>query len=251
MNAQASSAERPFRPFTRVLATPPGWPWDQTRAAMLEARHTSPVASDGVNIIVRRIKAWALGEGGEFVAIYLRVGDPFPAQGLDVDVRGRTIHIDLPSRAARAEQLKDQVTRIAAVSVMVVVVLGLVTLAFERRAALDDHLGDAEVRVAHEAREAHAVARAKHDAEALTELDVTDGLDKAINDLTYVTAAKDSTARLDAFYWSKGFWAVEAHGNDAPIKDPGVTLQKSTTPVRPGVWLWAAPDPSSSREIPR
>ncbi len=251
MNASASQMDRPFRPFTRVVMTPPGWPWDQTRAAMLEARHTSPLSNDGVNIIVRRLKSWAMGEGGEFVAIYLRAGDALPAQGIDVDVRGRSIHIDLPSRAARAEQLKDQVTRIAAVAVMVIVVLALITLAFERRTALDDHMGDAEVRIEHVAREAHAVASAKQDAEALTELGVTDGLDHAVGDLTYVTAAKDPAARLDAFYWSKGFWAIEAHGADAPIKDPGVTLQKSPKPVRPGVWMWAAPDPSNSREMPR
>jgi len=251
MNASLSQMDRPFRPFTRVVTTPPGWPWDQARAAMLEARHTSPLSNDGVNIMVRRLKSWALGEGGEFVAIYLRAGDPLPAQGLDVDVRGRTIHIDLPSRAARAEQRKDQVTRIGAVAVMVIVVLGLITLAFERRAALDDHLGDAELRIDREAREAHAVVRAKQDAEALSELGVTDGLDHAINDLTYVTAAKDPAARLDAFYWSKGFWAVEGHGGDAPVKDSGLTLQKSPKPVRPGVWLWAAPDPANSEEAPR
>lgn len=246
MNASLSPIDRPFRPFTRVLATPPGWPWDQSRAAMLEARHTSPVSSDGVNIIVRRLKAWAMGESGEFVAIYLRAGDPLPAQGLDVEVRGRTIHIELPSKAARAEQLKDQLTRVGAVAVMVVVVLALVTLAFERRTALDNHLGDAELQIDREAREAHALAHAKQNAEALSELGVTDGLDKAINDLAYVAAAKDPAARLDAFYWSKGFWAVEAHGNEAPVKDTGLTLQKSAKPVRPGVWLWAAPDPSNS-----
>ncbi len=244
MNASVPSTDRPFRPFTRVLATPPGWPWDQSRAAMLEARHTSPVSSDGVNIIVRRLKAWALGESGEFVAIYLRAGDPFPAQGIDIDVRGRTIHIDMPSRAARAEQLKDQVTRVAAILVMVVVVLSLITLAFERRGALNDRLDEAETQIDHEAREAHAVTRAKQDAEALSELGVTDGLDHAVNDLTYLSAAHDPSARLDAFYWSKGFWAVEAHGSDTPIKDTAVTLQKSPKPVRPGVWLWAAPDSS-------
>ena len=251
MNASATSLDRPFRPFTRVLATPPGWPWDQSRAAMLEARHTSPVTNDGVNIIIRRLKPWGLGEGGEFVAIYLRIGDAMPAQGFDIDVRGRSIHIDLPSRAARAEQLKDQIARTAAVVLMVVVVLGLVTLAFERRAALDDRLTDAALRIEHEAREAHAMARAKQDAEALSELGVDDGLDHTVNDLTYVTTAKDPAARVDAFYWSKGFWAVEAHGNDAPVKDTGLSLQKSAKPVHPGVWLWAAPDPASNGEAGR
>jgi len=247
VNASAPSVDRPFRPFTRVLATPPGWPWDQSRAAMLEARHTSPVSNDGVNIIVRRLKGWALGDGGEFVAIYLRAGDVFPAQGLDVDVRGRTIHIDLPSRAARAEQFKDQAIRIAAAAVMVVVVLGLVPLAFERRGAFENRLDEAEVRIEHEAREAHAVARAKQDAEALSELGATDGLDKAVADLAYVSAAKDPAARIDAFYWNKGFWAIEARGGDVPIKDNAVTLQKSAKPVRPGVWLWAAPDTANAQ----
>ncbi len=251
MNASMSPIDRPGRPFTRVLATPPGWPWDQTRVAMLEARHTSPVSSDGVNIIVRRLKPWSMGEGGEFVAIYLRIGDPLPPQGLDVEVRGRTIHIDLPSRAARAEQLKDQATRVGAVVVMLLILLGLITLAFERRTALDDRLNDAEVQSSHMAREAHAMARAKQDAEGLSELGVGDGLGHALDDLTYVTAAKDPAARLDAFYWSKGFWAVEAHGGDAPVKDTGLNLQKSVKPVRPGVWLWAAPDPVAASEIRR
>ncbi len=251
MNASMSPIERPGRPFTRVLATPPGWPWDQTRAAMLEARHTSPVSSDGVNILVRRLKAWSMGEGGEFVAIYLRIGDPLPPHGLDVEVRGRTIHVDLPSKATRAQNLKDQATRVGALVVMVLVLLGLITLTFERRTALDDHLNDAEFQSSHLAREAHAMAKAKQDAEALTELGVSDGLGHALDDLTYASAAKDPAARLDAFYWSKGFWAVEAHGSDAPVKDPGLNLQRSAKPVRPGVWLWAAPDPVASSEAVR
>ncbi len=251
MNASVSPVDRTFRPFTRVFTTPAGWPWDQSRVAMLEARHSSPVRGGEANIIVRRLKGWALGQSGEFVAIYIRAGDQTPAQGFDIDVQGRTIHIDMPSRAARAEQLKEQATRIGAVVIMIVVVLALITLTFERRTALDDRLNDAELQVTREGRAAHAVAHAKQDAEALTELGVTDGLDKAINDLTYVTAAKDPAARLDAFYWSKGFWAVEAHGSDAPIKDPGVTLQKSPRPVRPGVWLWAAPDPSNTHGVPQ
>ncbi len=250
MNASATM-NRAVQPFTRVLTTPPGWPWDQSRAAMLEARHTSPLSNDGVNIIVRRLKAWALGEAGEFVAIYLRAGDPLPALGFDIEVRGRTMHVDLPSRAARAEQVKDQAIRIGAVLVMLVVVLGLITLAFERRGALDDRLGDAEVQVAHQAREAHAVARAKQDAEALAELGVADGLDKAVGDLTYLTAAHDPAVRLDTFYWSKGFWAVEAHGAEPPLRDSAVILQKSARPVRPGVWLWAAPDAPAGKGAPR
>lgn len=238
MNAPLSPPA--FRPFTRVVATPPAWPWDQARVAHLEALHTSPLSGGDANLVLRRLKPWAPGQPGEFAAIYLRAGDTPPAGGFDIDIQGRKLHIDLPSPAARAAALREKAWLVGSVAVIVIALSGLTMLALQRRAALDDRLTTLETRLDRDVHNARTVAHAKRDAEALAELELAaQGPNRVLADLNRVTIGKAANARIDAFYWRKGYWAVESHGDARPIEGPGLVIQRSAKPVHPGVWLWA------------
>ncbi len=237
-----------FRPFTRVLSVPPAWPWDQARAARLEAQHTSPVSGDSINILVRRLEPWRLNEPGRYVAVYLRAGEARAGQGFDIEVQGRRVHIDLPSPALRAAMIRERAWQAGAVIAIVLGMGCLGTLTFQRRDAFDDRLTADETRIHREAHLAKAVLQAGRDAQTLAGagLDHQD-LDQALADLKYVTLAKDPAVRVDAFYWNKGYWAVEGEGDAPPVRDANLNLQRSARPVRRGVWLWAAQDQETSR----
>lgn len=239
MNAPLSPTDASaFRPFARVVTTPPAWPWDQSRAARLEALHTSPLA--GADLLLRRLKAWAPGQPGEFAAIYLRAGEAPPAGGFDIEIQGRTLHIDQPSPAARAAALRDKAWRFGSAAVIIIALAGMTALAVQRRAALDDRLTTLETRLDRDVHKARALAHAKRDASALAELELAPrGMDRVLADLDRVTVSKADGARIDAFYWRRGYWAIEAHGDARPVDGPGLVIQRSAKPVRRDVWLWA------------
>lgn len=238
MNAYSGDRPGP-KPFTRTLAVPPGWPWDQARAAKLEALHTSPASGDTVTTLVKRVKPWAYGEPGEFVAVYVR--GAAAGQVFEIDVHGRTVRVEVPSKAAREAMVRERAWQLGSALVVVLAIGGLLLLAAQRRQALEDRLTAAELKIEHQSREARAIAAAKTNARLLGELGLKDqGVDSIMRDLSHVAAVKESDARIDAFYWRKGFWAVEAHGDTPPVRDAELSLQRSTKPVRPGVWLWAS-----------
>ena len=237
-----------MRPFTRIIHAPPGWPWDQTRAAKLEAHHTSPISGDGITIIVRRLKSWSFGDTGEFVAVYLRTGDTSAEEDFDIEVQGQRLRIEVPSRAARETAIREQAWQLGAGLVIAFALASLSMLAWQRRAALEDHLDSADMRVAHEVRDAKTLQRAKADAYALGTLDLKDQTaGTVLQDIEKVAMAKNDNARIDAFYWRKGYWAVEAHGDAPPVKGMDLNLQKSTKPVRKDVWLWMVSDGGASK----
>jgi hypothetical protein len=239
MNASAMNDRPSFRPFTRVVTTPPAWPWDQTRASKLEAQHTSPVSGGDIVILVRRLKPWAFNEPGEFVAIYLRSAD-MTINGFDIEVKGRSLRIELPSSAQRQAIMKERVTLVACIAVIVLAFVGLTLLALQRRAALEERIAQAELRVQRMERQSRGVANAKADARALAALDVkTQTVDQVLRDLNRVAVSIKDDARIDAFYWRGGHWAVEARGEAPPVRGMDLELQKSVKPVRKGVWLWA------------
>jgi hypothetical protein len=240
MNASAISDRPTSKPFTRVMTTPPAWPWDQTRAARLEAHHTSPVSGGDITILVRRLKPWAFNEPGEFVAVYVRAGDAV-GDGIDIEVQGRRVRVELPSRAKRDAMLKERAVQIGCVVVLVLAFVGLTMLALQRRASLEERIAQAEVRVQRLTRQSQGLLNAKADARALAAIDVKgQTIDQVISDLNRVSMSMNEDARIEAFYWRKGYWAVEARGEEPPVRGMDGDLQKSVKPVRRGVWIWAA-----------
>lgn len=240
MNDQSRS-ERAFKPFTRVVTAPPAWPWDQTRAATLEAQHTSPVSGDDVVVVVRRLKPWSYGQEGKFCAIYLRGADIRQGLKFDVDVQGHHLTIDMPSPEQKARQASARAWVLGFGGVIIVSLLLMGMLTMQRRTAEADQLTQAETLLQRRAHEAEGITRAKANAQALAELNQGNHtLDNALADLKMLSLRRDSAVRIDAFYWNKGYWAVEAHGTTSPVPDATVPLQRSSNPVRKDVWLWVS-----------
>lgn len=134
MNA-LSGPDGGAKPFTRVVTTPPALPWDQARAAHLEARHTSPISAgtsgQSLSIIVKRLEPWRPKTAGRFVAVYLR-GAPKGALSFDIEVQGRTVRVDIPSRAEQAERLRQRLWIGGTAAVMAVALLAQIALTLHR-----------------------------------------------------------------------------------------------------------------------
>lgn len=236
------------KPFTRVVTAPPAWPWDQHRAARMEAQHTSPLSGDDITVIVRRLKPWGWNEPGKFVAVYLRGVDLRDDLNFQVDVQGQTITVDLPSRERKMADSRNRALILAFGGAIVVAFVAMTSLMLQRRAQEADQLSLLETRLNHQAQEAERVRRAHDDALALEDLGVRyRTLDQAIGDLKVFTLKRDPAARIDAFYWNHGYWAVEVHGKDPPLSDATVPLQKAPKPVRKDTWLWVSAHEDGAR----
>ncbi len=235
------SDRRGAKPFTRVLTTPPGWPWDQTRIATLEARHTSPVSSPDIAIVMRRLQPWRFGESGRFVAIYVRDGDIHQGLKLDLEIGGKKVSVDMPSPHQKAEQSRERLWNLGLVGLITCCLIGFGMVTLQRRAAEAERMTELETLMTRKVRDAEGVARAKADAEALADLNLDNRtLDNALQDLKTLSYQRDPATRLEAFYWNKGYWAVEVRDDKTPVRDATVPLQRSTKPVRKGVWLWVS-----------
>jgi len=242
------SDRRSVKPFTRVLNTPPGWPWDQARIATLEARHTSPVSGGDIAIVMRRLQPWGFGEGGRFVAIYVRDREIQEGLKLDLEVGGKKIVIDMPSPLRKAEQARERLWNLGLAGLIACCLVGLSMMTLQRRTAEAERLTELETQMTRKVRDAEGVGRAKADAEALADLNLDNRtVDNAMQDLKVISLQRDPASRIDAFYWSKGYWAVEVHGDTPPVKDATVPLQRSTKPVRKGVWLWVSAEEDGAR----
>jgi hypothetical protein len=240
MNA-LSGAEMVAKPFTRIINTPPALPWDQERAAKLEAKHTSPISTTAtgqdLTIIVRRLEPWKPRAIGRFVAIYLRGSGHKLGLSFWVDVHGRQVKVDIPSKTGQTEALKQKTWIIASVTIIGLCLFGQAALTINRRSEVASRLDVLEIQTQRLTKQEASVSKAKQNAQALAELNMTGRTpEDVINALRTVTLSRDTNSRIEAFLWEEGDWALEVRGEATPLKE--MSMMKAPKPVRRGVWLW-------------
>ena len=97
--AVATAAAVEPKVFVRVIPTPPGMPWDQARAAALEARQGAPLPLIDVAYQVRRLAPWAPGQPGRHAAFYVRAQEVGEALATVQTVDGRSLTVQFVSFA--------------------------------------------------------------------------------------------------------------------------------------------------------
>lgn len=246
MNAlSAQSGE--IRPFTRVITTPPAFPWDQERAAQLEARHTSPMAGmtgGSLTIVVKRLKPWRPRETGRFAAVYLKGNVPPHGLSFSVDVQGQPIKVEIASKAAQAAQLRQRAWLFGSAIIVGLALTLQVGLVVKRRAEIQDRLAQLQPQIERMAKLNAGMTKTRQNAQALSDLDLQGrDVQGAINTLRTVTVSRDPASRIEAFHWDRGDWALEVRGEAAPLKQGTITLERAPRPVRRGVVLWVYSQP--------
>jgi hypothetical protein len=244
-DAPAGLPPEPPRPppkvLVRVFTVPLGLPWEQARAAGLEARHGSPLPIAEVALLCRRLQPWRPGEAGRYVALYVlasEVGDGFETS-VEVDGRSTPVRFASPQERSRAARRLVLVGFVAAVVSAVIAVAGLSSLAIRDEART--RLVSAEMGARARLRLALQIQSQRTEVRALEAVEGRGApLDEVLSDLGHASGAQAPEAWIDAFHWERGLVAVEAHGDDPPLRaGPGQRVERSQKPIRSGVYLWS------------
>lgn len=248
VDAEAPARPPPPQVFVRALSTPPGLPWEQSRAATLDARHGAPLPIVDLLHQVRRLDRWGPGRPGRFAAFYVRAREFREAFETEVEVDGQAVKVRFGAPAADLGRLR---TAGGALAVLVLSGLLLGTgmmLAWQARATVTTQLEAEEQLAASRLRMAEAQRERARSVREVSRL-VGQGrpLDEVLADLSWVATSKGPEARVVGVHWERGLLAVEARGEAAPFLAADRALQRSPRPLRPGVWLWAVGRPGSAQ----
>jgi len=239
-NPDAQPIEPPSGPrvFVRTIAAPPGWPWEQQRAANLDARHSAPLPLGEVAMQLRRIEAWRPGQAARYAAFYVRRGEVRGRLETLVEVAGRPERVTFlaPGEQQRLAR-RFALTAVAAFAITAVIVLSIVSAVLSRERA-EAQLQAAEAAASAKLARARAIRTLRAQSEALDAADRGGRLDAVLADLAWASAAKTPDARIEAWRWQGGLMAVESRGEASPFTTTDRLIQKAPKPLRKRVWLW-------------
>jgi hypothetical protein len=226
--------------FVRTLTVPPGWPWEQARTADLDARHGSPLPAAEVIYQVKRLTGWSPGRPGRFAAFYVLAKDVGERLETHARVDGQDVGVVFEAPTLAEGRLRRLGLVGLAAGVMAFLLVLSAGVALGRRAELESQLAIAEQKAASKLKAASDKARLKAQAQALRyRADRGAPLSEVLADMAWISSAKSPDTHIEAFHWDRGYLAVEARGDVAPIEMlSGETLERSAKPIRPGVWLW-------------
>jgi hypothetical protein len=232
-------APGPPKLFTRLITTRPGPPWDQARQAELEARLGAPARLSEVAYRLQRLDPWRPGKPVRYAAVYARAEEARQGLVAAASVGDREITVRFTPPAERARQARTAALLALAAAAAVVVVAALAGTVAARRADLAAALDEVQTRSAAKLREAARLTGSKREAVLLGDARLQGRrLQDVVADLDWAARAKAPDAHIEAFHWDHGFLAVEADGQAPPFATTDHPLQRSRTPIRPGVWLW-------------
>lgn len=236
------------RVFVRTVPAPPGLPWDQARAADLEARMGAPLPLNGVAYQVRRLDGWAPGRPARFAAFYVRAAEIGERLSTTVEVDGAPVDVQFVSERERRRQARTLLTG-AGVAGGLAVVLALALLcAVQARIQASARLDTLEQQADSRLRQAQKLAALKLQARALDAAGARGAsLVQVLDDLAVVSAAKAPNAHIQAFHWDRGYMGVEVRGDAQPFAAIDRQVQRADKPVRPDVWLWGVAPPAGRR----
>jgi hypothetical protein len=234
--------------FTRAFTVPSGWPWEQARAAQLEARHGAPLPIADLMHQVKRLGAWAPGQSAKYAAFYVRAREFEDAFETSVEVDGQALRVAFGTPAAAVERVKQLslIGGVAGLTAFIAVVA--IASALQAKAGAEQQLSAAEQAATSKLRLVQIQQRRANQGRA--RLRLANGarpIEDVLTDLAWATAAKTPDAKISALHWDHGLLAVEVRGEQAPFMAGGRRLERAPKPIRPGVWLWGVhADPTAA-----
>ncbi len=238
--------------FVRSFTTPIGWPWEQARAAELEARHAAPLPLEEVLFRVRRIGLWRPGGEGRHAAFYVLKSMVRGRLEATAEVEGRPYSVAFQSHGLDMVRAGSLAVRWGIGGGLLVLLVAALIVAVGTRAETSARLGLAEQKANGKLRRLEAQEKVRSESSALAQqLDKGARLKDALADVARLSDARQPDAMVEAVYWRPNFVAVEARGEESPF-GPMVDrpVRRSPKPLRPGVWLWAIGEPTASSDGP-
>ena len=223
----------------RAVTTPPAPPWDQSRAADMEARLQAPLPAEVVSWRMRRSEAWRPGQPGRYIVAYVRRSDVGEGFSTLETFEGRSYPFEFLPPGQREATIRRFTLAAAGAGAVTLVATFAVVAAIQARGEAEVRLNSVELTVAR--RQAQAVSQAE-----LARRDQTlagAGLDaqrpaRALSDLAWVAQNRSEGVGIEAALWEPGLTAVEVRGDQQPFTAVDRMLRRAARPVRPGVSLW-------------
>lgn len=227
----------PPRVLARTVATPPGWPWDQTRGALLEARHGAPLPIEQMHLRLKRLAPWRPDQPARFAAFYARIAEITERFETQVEVEGRWIAVAFEPPQAMAQRARRSLIAGAAAAAVGCLLFVAVAGALLARSQAEEALSAMERDAAAKLRRAEAVQAARRDSAALTLVQPGPSLAAPLSDLAWAMASRDADARIEAWRWDHGVVQIESRGETPPVADPRRAVALAGA-VRAGVQAW-------------
>jgi hypothetical protein len=223
----------------RVIVTPPGAPWEQARAAGLDAQHGAPLPIAELIHRLKRLTSWAPGRPGRFAVFYVRAKEfraPFETR---VDVDGQSVRVAFGVVGDGARRLQGGLMLLAMLVATGAILGGALTLAGRARSEASARLDAAERMAAAKLTVAETYRKQAAETRALrTAAGRARPVAEVIDDLTWLATSKTPEARIAAVHWQAGVMAVEVRGDPPPFAVADRSILRSPKQLRPGVWLW-------------
>lgn len=225
--------------FVRAIVTRAAAPWDQARAAALEARMNAPLPLDVTAYVLKRLEPWKPGAQGRYVAVYARRTDVRDGLVATARLDGRAIPVRFLSVERQRQQLKVFAAAAGGAAILVFLLVVCGASVFTTRAQANLRLEQLE----QSTQRRLAAAKRQRAVAAQVEAVEAAGLDElrvgaVLADLDWAAGAVAPGASIEAFYREGPLLAVEVRGDQTPFAVTDRMVQRSEKPVRRGVWLW-------------
>jgi hypothetical protein len=220
-----------------VVQSPPGWPWEQTRGALLEARHGAPLPIDQMQLRLKRLTPWSPTQGAKFAACYIRAAELDARFETVVDVEGQPVPVVFEPPEALARRARRSLFIGLAVAALTALLFVSIAGALLARAGAETQLATLEQDASARLHRAEAVQILRRQSATLAAAQPGDRVAAPLTDLAWAMAARGPDARIQAWRWEKGVSRVEARGEVSPFTDPRRTVSREA-PVGRDAWLW-------------
>ncbi|EJL35639.1 hypothetical protein PMI01_01253 [Caulobacter sp. AP07] len=227
----------PPRVFARAVQAPPGWPWEQTRGASLEARHGAPLPIDETQLQLKRLTPWRPSQGAKFAACYIRAAELHTRFETVVDVEGQPVSVIFEPPEALVRRARQSLFIGLAAAALTALLFVSIAGALLARAEGEAQLAALEHDAAAKLQRAEAAQALRRQSAALAAAQPGDRVAAPLSDLAWAMAAHGPDARIQTWRWERGVSRVEARGDASPFTDSrrGVVRE---APAGRGTWLW-------------
>ncbi len=225
--------------FVRPVTTPAALPWEQSRAAGLEAALSMPSAKGDLRYRLVRTKGWRPGQPGRFAAVYLKGAAPEISCTAEILVEGRALKIAFISDATRRRQIKEQAVALVAfagpAALFILALSGSIAVRSDRELRLQA----LEAKAARAELFTKRLAKERAEARLFSHSGLADHtLKEAQADLSWLARNRNLAAHVQAIHWEGGLMTITARGDTPPLRSSERELRRSAKPLQPGLWLW-------------
>lgn len=225
--------------FVRTLSTPPGVPWDQSRAADLEARLGAPLPLSEVVYQLRRLEGWRPGAAARWAVFYARAQDIGDRLQASPTVEGQILGVEFFSSSERRRRTRCLAVVTSAAAVLVALCVASMGAAFTARGDAAAELDAAEQIATSRLGQAKALKQSRDDARRLDEMGLRGrALSDVLADFAWAGSAKAPDMRIGAVHWDRGLMTVEVRGDGAPFVRLDRPVRKADKPASGGVTVW-------------